>query len=167
MRKDAKWVIPKTTKIVDPRIAIAKHIGWSRPLTGMTDYSLPEPDNYNYAVFNPLPWECPIIEDQVFYYDRRLQGWWTVYYVTEEVEDEFIAWAHPLQFGLCWATPRRPTKLRHRRTLLWSRTCAVEQTSEERLFTMGYYDKLQTTYNIDISQALGTPRLNMPQGEFT
>ena len=167
MRRDTKWVVPRATKIVDPRIAIAKHIGWTRPLTGLTDYSLPEPDNYNYAVFNALPWECPIIEDQVFYYDKRLKGWWTVYYVPSDIEDEFIAWAHPLPFELCWATPRGPSKLRPRRTLLHTRSCAVEQTAEERLFTMGYYENLQTTYNIDITDTLGTPRLNMPQGEFT
>lgn len=166
MRKDTKWVMSRTNSIIDPRIAIAKHIGWNKPLTAMTDYSLPEPDNYNYAVLNALPWECPVIKDQIFYYDKRQKGWWSVYYVPEELEDEFIAWAHPLPFQQCWAAPRRPAKLRNPRTLLHCRPASVEQTSEERLYTMGYYDDLQSTYDIDISAKLGTPRLNMPGGEF-
>jgi len=167
MGRDQKWVVPRGTTITDPRIAIAKHIGWTRSLTGMTDFSLPEPDNYNYAVFNALPWECPVIEDQIFYKDKKLNGWWSVYYVPDEQLQEFLAWADPLPFQRCWATPGRPARLRHRRTLLWTRTCAVEQTIEERLYTMGYYDKLQSTYNIDITATLGTPRLNMPQGEYS
>lgn len=166
MKRDPKWVVPRNTTLNDPRIAIAKQIGWSRSLTNFTDFSSPEPDNYNYAVLNPLPWECPFINDQVFYRDRQSNHWWTVYYVPEEQEQEFLAWADPLPFEQRW-TPLKSAKIRNQRPLLWTRNCAVEQTIEERLYTMGYYDKLQSTYNIDISNVLGSPRLNMPHGEFS
>jgi hypothetical protein len=165
MSKD-KWLVPRTKTYPDPRLAIAKHLGWTKTLTGITDYRLPEPDNYNYAVFNRNPWECSFIADQVFYYDKKMRGWWTVYYVPEEQKQEFLTWAEPLPFEICWAVQRQ-TKLRTPRPWLWTRTCAVEQTTEERLYTMGYFDKLQSTYNIDISTTLGTPRLDMPQGEYS
>ena len=167
MKRDLKWVMPRKITITDPRIAIAKHIGWTRPLSTITDYSLPEPDNYNYAVLNALPWDCPVIEDQVFYQDKKSSSWWTVYYVPDEKLQEFLAWADPLPFEQCWAVPRRPSKMRTQRTLLHTRAQAVEQTAEERLFTMGYYDSLQTKFEIDIGTTLGKPRDNMPQGEFT
>lgn len=166
MKRDSKWVVPRTTTITDPRLAISKHIGWTKSLTNITDYSLPEPDHYNYAVFNALPWECPIIEDQVFYKDKRQNGWWTIYYVPEEKTQEFLAWADPLPFEQCWM-PQRQTKMRQRRTLLHTRAHAVEQTTEERLYTMGYYELLQKEFEIDIGDTLGQPRPNMPHGEFT
>lgn len=165
MKKYQKWVMPRNTTITDPRLPIAKHINWNRALTNITDFCLPEPDNYNYAVFNPLPWECPILVDQIFYKDKKLNGWWSVYYVPEEQREEFLEWAEPLPFQMCWHA-QRSSKLRHRRTLLWAKPASTEQTIHERLYTMGYYDNLQTTFNIDISATLGEPRLNMPGGEY-
>lgn len=165
MKREQKWVVPRTSKIQDPRIAIAKQLNWTRPLTGETDYSIPEPDNYNYAALDKKPHDCPHIQSQVFYWDKKLKSWWSVYYVPKEKNDDFLTWAEDIAFEVCW-TPFRTSNLRHRRTLLKSRSSAVEQTIYERLYTMGYYDKLQTTYNIDISAILGQPRLNMPRGEF-
>jgi len=161
MRKDPKWVMPRNTTPFDPRIAIARHIGWSKSLSTVTDYSLPEPDHFNYAVFNKQPIECPSIHCQVFYQDQRQQGWWSVYFVPAELEDNFIAWAHPIDFEICWA-PMRPTKMRERRTLLSTKRQDSDMTLPELLYTNGYYSELQTTFNIDISQQLGTPRSKIP-----
>lgn len=166
MKKDSKWVVPRIATLIDPRIAISRHIGWTRPLSNITDYSLPEPDNYNFAVLNPRPCECPLIKDQVFYLDKKSKNWWTVYYVPEDQREEFLTWARPLTFEVCW-TPQRCSSIRHPRTLLWTRGTTAEQTTNERLYTMGYYDLLQSSLNIDISNILGQPRDNMPQGEFT
>jgi hypothetical protein len=165
MKREQKWVVPKTSRIPDPRIAIAKQLAWTRPLTSETDYSLPEPDHYNYAGLSSKIWDCPVIESQVFYWDRRLAAWWSVYYVPEDKVNDFLTWGDDIPFDFCW-TPFRVSRMRHRRTLLKTRASAVEQTPEERLFTMGYYDKLQNTYNIDISSTLGEPRMNMPGGEY-
>jgi hypothetical protein len=165
MNKD-KWVVPRTKTYDDPRLAIAKHIGWNKPLGNETDYTTPEPDHYNYAVFNARPWECPFLEDQVFYKDKKLNGWWSVYYVPESQRDEFLTWADPRPFDICW-TPMRVTRMRTRRPLLYAKTHSVEQTIHERLYTMGYYDELQNEFSINIGDTLGQPRANMPQGEFT
>jgi len=166
MKREQKWVVPRTSKIPDPRIAIAKQLAWTKPLTSETEYSLPEPDHYNYAGLSSRIWDCPAVECQVFYWDKKLSAWWSVYYVPEEAEPAFLDWAADIPFDFCW-TPFRVSKMRHRRTLLKARSSAVEQTIYERLYTMGYYDNLQKTYNIDISEVLGEPRLNMPQGEFS
>jgi len=165
MKREQKWVVPRTSKVLDPRIAIARHLSWTKPISSETEYSLPEPDHYNYAGLAKQPWDCPIVQAQVFYWDRKLDGWWSVYYVPQELETEFIAWATDIPFDFCW-TPFRLTKMRNRRTLLKTRASAVEQTADERLYTMGYYDELQKEFNIDLGKTLGTPRPNMPTGEF-
>jgi hypothetical protein len=165
MNKD-KWLVPRNKTYADPRLAIAKHIGWNKPMTNETEYTTPEPDNYNYAVFNALPWECSFIENQIFYRDKKSNGWWSVYYVPESQREEFLTWAGPLPFEICW-TAMRFTKLRRRRPMLYARAGAVEQTTHERLYTMGYYEELQKEFNVDVSAKLGKPRDDMPQGEFT
>jgi len=165
MKREQKWVVPRASKISDPRIAIAKQLAWTKPITNETDYSLPEPDHYNYAGLSNKIWDCPVIQAQVFYWDKKLSAWWSVYYVPEELNDVFLDWGEHIPFDFCW-TPFRSSRMRHRRTLLKTRSCAVEQTIHERLYTMGYYDKLQTTYSIDISDVLGEPRMNMPGGEY-
>jgi hypothetical protein len=166
MKRLSKWAVPRFATVADPRLAISKHIGWTRPLTHITDFSTPEPDNYNYAVFNEIPYECPFLENQIFYKDKKQNGWWSVYHVPEEQKQEFLDWAEPLPFGICWMA-QRYSKMRQTRTLLHARAHSVEQTTEERLFTMGYYELLQKEFEIDISDNLGQPRPNMPQGEFT
>lgn len=160
-----KWVVPRIAKTVDPRIAIARHIGWIKPITNETEFSLPEPDHYNYAGMANQAHDCPFIADQVFYRDLKANKWWSVYYVPQELVDAFITWAEPIQYDHCW-TPHRSTRMRTRRGLLHAKKHSIEQTLPERLFTMGYYDELQKEFNIDISDNLGKPRDNIPQGEF-
>ena len=63
---------PKTegpVKITDPRIAVSSHIGWRRVMKGLTEFSTPEPDNYNHAVFTEKPIACPLafVENQIWY----------------------------------------------------------------------------------------------------
>jgi hypothetical protein len=166
MKREQKWVVPRTINIVDPRLALAKHIGWNRPVGNETEYSLPEPDDFNYAVYDDKPHDCMLIENQVFYKDKKSLGWWTLYYVPEELLQDFFTWANPIDFKICWI-PQRPSKMRRRRPLLHTRMCAPEQTPYERLYTMGYYDELQNEFDIDITETLGKPRDNMPTGEFT
>lgn len=150
MKRDEKWVVPRTKTIDDPRIAVARHIGWHKPFNNETDYSLPEPDHFNYGGLADRPIECPFIANQVFYKDKKTELWWTLYYVTEEQNAEFIAWADPISFTLCW-TPHRVTRMRQRRGLLEFKGKLAEynQTDNERLYTMGYYEKLKVKYFSD------------------
>ena len=91
MKREQKWVVPRTSKIPDPRIAIAKQLAWTKPITNETEYSLPEPDHYNYAGLSSKIWDCPVIECQVFYWDKKLRAWWSVYYVPEEATSASVA----------------------------------------------------------------------------
>lgn len=95
----------------DPRLAIAKHIGWIRPLASVTDQGTPEPDNYNRAVFTDQPVECKFIQDQVIYYDSVRRGWFNVALVEPEQLAEYSAWTDRLNWRAKWqhdaATPIR------------------------------------------------------------
>ena len=69
---------------IDPRVVLARYLGWKKTFAEYTEYSIPEPDNYNRAVFQSQPTECPLIEDQVIFYDNLRQGWITLMYVPQE-----------------------------------------------------------------------------------
>lgn len=169
MNKD-KWIVPRGTiggqYILDPRVAMAKHIGWTRPFSHETEYTIPEPDNFNYAVLNPVPVECPCIQNQVFFKDTRSKLWWSVYFVPPELEQEFLTWADDKEFKLRFC-PHRYAKVRKFRPFLWTKKAAAEQTLPERLYKMGYFDKLQNKFDVDFRTRIGDPRPNMPEGEFT
>jgi hypothetical protein len=163
-RKTTKWTMSRTHTFPDPRLPIAKHIGWERPIGADTDFHVPEPDNYNYAVKADKPMECPHVDFHVYYKDPD-GAWWTTYIVTEKNKDAFIAWAEPIEFQLCWVNPRSP-KQRTRRKMLWVKKAAPELTLNERLYTMGYFDKFSTKY-VDgageiLTARMGTLRADLP-----
>jgi hypothetical protein len=163
-RKNTKWKIPRTRTFPDPRIAIAHHIGWERPLGNDTDFHVPEPDNFNYAVKADKPMECPHVDFHVFY--KNPDGtWWTTYLVTAQNKDDFLDWADPIDFKLCWFNKRSP-KLRTKKPMLWARKAAQELTLNERLYTMGYYEKFSSKYVDDsgeiLSSRMGIARTTMP-----
>jgi hypothetical protein len=163
MNKD-KWVMPKNTTvggryITDPRLLLARHISWLRPHSTDTEYSTPEPDNFNYAVLNPGMEECPFIKNHVFIRDVKTKYWWTIYHVPEAQEEDFLNWAEPRNFVSCF-TPHRYSKLRRRRPFLWARANNSDSviSENERLYLMGYYDNLQQEFNIDLKANVGEPR---------
>ena len=135
---------------IDPRIAIARQIGWKKGNCELTDYPTPEPDNYNRAVFTTKLWECPLVEDQVVYYDQSKQGWITVMYVPEEDTVEVDRWIQHLPTIAVWRH-LKPSKIRPQRSLLWTRhnISDTNQTDNERLYTMGYFDELKVKYFSD------------------
>ena len=157
MKREQKWVVPRTRTFADPRVAVARHIAWTKPIGPETDYSLPEPDHYNYGGLSKEPVDCPVITNQIFYQDRISNNWWSLYYVPEQLNDEFLVWGEHIPFEICW-TPNRSTRMRSRRTLLAPQGKSLELTINERLHTMGYYNNLQTEFNIDITKNLGTMR---------
>lgn len=166
MKRDEKWVVPRTTTITDPRIAVARQIGWIKSSTAETEYSIPEPDHYNYAGLADRPWDCPYITNQVFYQDKKSQLWWSLYYVPHEQVKQFVAWADPIEFIQRW-TPFRNSKMRNRRGLLYVKGKVADhnQTDNERLYTMGYYENLKSKYFDDdatiVDSLLGHARASL------
>ena len=132
----------------DPRIAISKHIAWVRPCAMETEYCLPEPDDYNYGVLGKEIVECKFIEDNVFYKDLNTDMWWSIYYVPKDKVEKFLTWLEQQTFELYWNSQRSGT-LRNKRPLLYVRKNQPELTTEERLYSMGYYANLHSKYFSD------------------
>jgi hypothetical protein len=101
----------------DPRLPVARHIGWTKVLGTETNFTLPEPDNYNRAVIAVKPVECPFIEDQVIYRDLNKDLWATVFYVPEEQQSEFELWLSRTDIQAHWRHNNSP-KFRRQRSLL-------------------------------------------------
>jgi hypothetical protein len=133
--------------LIDPRIAIARHLGWYRGTAPFTDFPTPEPDNYNRAIFAAKPINCELIEDQVFYYDVNRSYWFSVYYVPDEQVNEFETWIQIVKPTAYWRHLTAP-KVRPQKTLLWTRDnkSINTLTDNERLYTMGYYENLKVKY---------------------
>ena len=162
-----KNITPGGRYLADPRLKVAKHISWQRPYGTDTEYSTPEPDNYNYAVLNPSIEECPFIKNHVFLRDAKSKNWWTIYYVPADQEQDFLAWADPREFISCF-TPHRYSKMRRRRPFLWTRANGSDSviTENERLYSMGYYQSLQEKFNVDLQTAIGEPRPYIVDKDF-
>jgi len=146
----------------DPRFAIARHIDWTRPAwgIGLTSYSVPEPDNFNYALYAQRPIECDFINSQVWYRDTK-NNWYSVYRVEVHDKPRWLAWSEKQDWighWHSWGT----NKLRRQKTLLEQevrKSKHVDFTVNERLFTMNVYDSLK--YKCDnesiVNQRIGQP----------
>ena len=150
-------------ELPDPRVAIARHIGWTKSASLLTEYSTPEPNNYNRSVCDIRSRPCNFIEDQVYYFDATRRLWFTVYYVPPELFAEFDTWMTSLPVQARWR-PSLSNKLRPQRRLLWAKGSSGPGTltDNERLFTLGYYDELRSRhFTLDdsyLNSALGKPR---------
>lgn len=87
---------------IDPRLPISRQIGWQRTAGDVTHYSVPEPDNYNRAIFSSKPVECPAIKDQVIYYDETRRGWFNVACVNEQELEAYNKWLETIDFTAYW-----------------------------------------------------------------
>ena len=148
---------------IDPRDQIAIHIGWSRPGEKKpTTWSCPEPDNYNEALFATKPIDCPYVKNQVFYLDSKNQGWWSVYYIKDNLTyDKFCSWLLTQSYSIRWHHTR-PIPVRTKQGALHTRLSATELTDAERLYQMGYYEILSSKYSVDattLSTFLGNTRV--------
>jgi hypothetical protein len=132
----------------DPRTAIARHLQWTKPVygkegRGLTDWSTPEPDTFNSALFALEPIECPFVECQVWHYDELRNGWFSVYYIKPEQK---LAWARWFmqQTWLAYWTVFKPSQLRKTRSMLAERRRknSDEITLNERLDQQEYYSSL-------------------------
>lgn len=150
----------------DPRIPVARHTGWKKTTTEFTDYPTPEPDNYNRAIFTVKPQECPLIEDQVIYYDRVRNGWITLMYVPPNQIKDIDAWIYRSKKIAVWCH-LKPPKVKPNRTLLWTRNNVSDNamTDNERLYTMGYFETFKVKYFSDdatyVDSLLGEARASL------
>ena len=150
-------------ELPDPRVAIARQIGWIKTTSPVTEYTTPEPNNYNRSICDIKSRICSFIEDQVYYFDASRRVWFTVYYVPEEQIAEFDLWMLSLPVLAYWRHSSA-SKLRPQRRLLWAKGSSGERTltDNERLFTLGYYDELRsrhfTTDDSYLNYALGKRR---------
>lgn len=134
----------------DPRIPIARQIGWTKTNNTFTEFTTPEPDNFNRAVLTKKIIDCPLVEDQVIYYDKIREGWITVMYVPQEQVELVDSWISNCDKLAVWCHLRAP-RIKPQRNLLWARGNIRDdtQTDNERLYTMGYYENLKVKYFSD------------------
>jgi hypothetical protein len=150
--------------LLDPRSLIARQISWQRPSGNITDFTVPEPENYNRAVYTPQPVEFDWIKYQVIYKYMNRNAWITACYLTAEECVKFDAWAQANDITYWRHHKARP--FRESRPLLYRGATKAEISLDERLLTMGYYENFVVKYFSDNAQLvhsrLGTPRECLP-----
>lgn len=116
--KQSYWTYLQAVKreFADPRMPIARQIGWQKYSGDETSFTVPEPDNYNKAVVTDTPVECKFVEDQVIYKDTVKNGWVCVMLVADEQEGEYQAWLERLQPVAHWQH-KNPPKLKKTRLI--------------------------------------------------
>jgi hypothetical protein len=167
-----QFIDPAVTCLCDPRINITGHIDWTNPGVKPTAWSGPEPDNYNFAIFDQRPHDLEFVKDQVWYkidqhFRRaRIKGWMSVYYIAEQESIyEFRRSIIKLQPQAFWSNPRCHP-LRAKRTMLerenvYKPRSNTNFSTEERLWQLGYYEKFKVKYQDDetkLFKVVGTPR---------
>jgi hypothetical protein len=104
------------TDFLDPRLAIAKQIGWRKGINSSTEFSVPEPDNFNRAIVCAKWIECEFLEDQVMFYDRVRKSYISCYYVPLKQIKQFDAWVKTLApIGVWYHT--NPPKIKERKSI--------------------------------------------------
>ena len=167
-----KFIDPELSLLCDPRIAITRHLEWTNLSRKDSTWSGPEPDNYNFAIFDQRPHDLKFIKDQVWYkiddmYRRTpITGWMSVYYIPEpEQQTEFRRAIIRLQPQAFWYNAKSQP-LRTKRKLLERENHHKSRSdtnfnTEERLWQMGYFENLKLKYfdgDERFIKVLGTPR---------
>lgn len=160
-------IIQDSIQNTDPRLAIARHIEWAKSYSNDTIFSLPEPDNYNYAVIAKQALDTGFIQNQVFYRERYGRFWVSVYLVPTEQDPAWTAWLQRQDYIRYWYC-NNAQPLRIPRPLLWSRQDAIELSLTEKLYIDGYYERFIAKYHCDglaefVNNRLGKARANLKQ----
>lgn len=140
--------VPDTRNLTDPRPMIATHIGWEKKQGPVTEWSVPEPDNYNRALYADKMLICEHLEHQVTYKCKNTSRWWTVYYVPKNRQTIFEAWVEKQAWLVRWNYEHAPSP-RDKKKILTPDNIRADITLPERLFAMGYYAKLHDKYFSD------------------
>ena len=159
----------KIRQPADPRLAISQHVGWAKQGSEYTEFSLPEPINYNRAIYHSKYIECAFVKDQVFYLEPKLKVKVSVYYVPQNQLAEFDSWMAAQPHDYLWKYLYE-LPLKKPRRLLTVRKNLAGITDNERLYTMGYYEKLGSKYFSEddtmLSERLGPARADILNGAF-
>lgn len=101
----------------DPRAIISKHIAWDgyKGSSDTTSWSIPEPDNYNFAILAAKPIEYPGVNDQCWF--KWEEFWLSCYYDHSLEYIDFIRYTFTQDFIAYWH-PRRKIKPKIRERLL-------------------------------------------------
>lgn len=151
-------ILPEHQTFPDPRIPIALHIDWTKSQTEYTIFSIPEPINYNRAVFNRRPKCYDWIRDQVIYHCGVRQGWFTVLYVPDTLISRFDS--EEKTANLAYWRSFKPSKIKLRRSLLSVGRVRTDITDNELLYAQGYYEYLAKYFSDStyVEAHLGSPR---------
>lgn len=152
---------------VDPRAIVANHIGWQPPRrcsTGgwqPTTAGMPEPDIYNYGIFDYRAYDFDTVKEQVFF--RYRKGWISLYYILPEEKLSFTLTTRNIKPWGFWThrgtSPRRSATLLERDT----RLNAKELTENEILYEQNYYNRLAERAE---DPAIILNRVGMPTNRF-
>jgi len=168
-----KFIDSSLHLLCDPRIPITRHLEWTNLSRKASAWAGPEPDNYNFAIFDQQPHDLKFIKDQVWYkindaYRRTaITGWMSVYYIPElEQQTEFRRSIIRLQPQAFWynarAQPLRTKRNLFQRENNYKSRSDTNFSTEERLYQMGYFEDLKLKYFNDdttyVDSLLGTPR---------
>ena len=154
-------------QLLDPRLPIARHIGWEKYTGPDTAWTVPEPDNYNAAAVFKQARCCDLAQDQVIYKNIHLDLWFTVVLIPEAQIPDFNRWII-LNQPLAWWKYRRAAPVRPRKTILQQRGQGdgrKELSLNERLYTMNYFEKLGIKYAL--TDDIIASRVGLPRGDLT
>ena len=165
-----QYISENCPSLPDPRIAVTRHMAWQIPTSISLSVGV-EPDNYNFGIFDSKPYDLKFIQHQCWYKidqmfkRKRVIGWVSLYVAEERLQAIlFNREMLKLQPQAVWRYDKaklvRPKKTELQREKFHYKRTDGFLTTEERLYQMGYYEKLKTKYFDDeaLFKVVGTPR---------
>lgn len=157
--------------LLDPRLKIVQQTNWQSTNKETSLFGI-EPNNYNFAIYDNRPHDIKFIKDQCWYkidqiFRRdKIKGWISVYVIQDrDLTIRFNQEIIKIQPRAVWrydkfkpVKPRRPLLERENAHKPRSDT---NFNTEERLWQLGYFEKLQNKYFYDndrFVEVVGTPR---------
>jgi hypothetical protein len=127
----------------DPRIAVVSHIDWVP--NKYSNWSRPEPDNYNRAIFDNKAIYIEGIRNQCWYRDHRRGGWFSLYYVKGDEAEVFVDYIKANRVRAFWNYKSVAVRSIIPRIDLESKRNygkIMNLTVDERLYDLGFYNML-------------------------
>lgn len=165
-----QYISENCPNLPDPRIPVIRHMSWQMP-TSLSLYAGAEPDNYNLGIFDTRPHDLMFIQHQCWYKidqvfkRKRVVGWIGLYVAEERLQTilfnrEILKLQPPAVWRFDRAKPLRTKRTELQREKFHYKRTDGFLTTEERLYQMGYYEKLKNKYFDDeaLFKVVGTPR---------
>lgn len=143
----------------DPRLLLIKYMDWQDPgpYAIYSPCKPPAPSNYNRALWGTKWFECPFVNDQVFYIDP--DGYRvTLYYLPRPInEEKWNEWVAPLDWIRRWDT--KGVIIKPAPPLLRKEKKPITLDLEEMLYIHNHYDYLKKYLPEEkIKSIIGEPR---------